>query len=133
MNQPIHDKIMIESRDNMKNEFRQIRIDNITTLYQIDMGVFFDKPNEVVSDLLEKLPVIDDLITSNLTNYTIGRLSYFDRAIIRYSIYEVKYLNTPKAIIINEAIEITKIYTDLDDEKQHKFNNRLLDNILKDF
>jgi N utilization substance protein B len=97
------------------------------------MGVFFDQTNELITDLLEKLPIIDEMISSNLTNYTINRLSYYDRAIIRHSIYEVKYLNTPKAIIINEAIEITKIYTDLDDEKQHKFTNKLLDNILKDF
>lgn len=124
---------MIESCDNMKKDFRQIRIDNINTLYQIDMGVFFDETNELITDLLEKLPIIDEMIASNLTNYTINRLSYYDRAIIRHSIYEVKYLNTPKAIIINEAIEITKIYTDLDDEKQHKFTNKLLDNILKDF
>lgn len=124
---------MIESCDNMKKDFRQIRIDNINTLYQIDMGVFFDQTNELITDLLEKLPIIDEMISSNLTNYTINRLSYYDRAIIRYAVYEVKYLNIPKAIIINEAIEITKIYTDLDDEKQHKFNNRLLDNILKDF
>jgi N utilization substance protein B len=124
---------MIESCDNMKKDFRQIRIDNINTLYQIDMGVFFDQTNELITDLLEKLPIIDEMISSNLTNYTINRLSYYDRAIIRHSIYEVKYLNTPKAIIINEAIEITKIYTDLDDEKQHKFTNKLLDNILKDF
>lgn len=117
----------------MNKDFRQLRIENINTLYQIDMGVFYDKTNETISNLLENLPIIDELITSNLTNYTINRLSYYDRAIIRYAIYEVKFLNVPKAIAINEAIEITKIYTDLDDEKQHKFTNRLLDNILKDF
>ncbi|MGI6787845.1 MAG: transcription antitermination factor NusB [Acholeplasmataceae bacterium] len=117
----------------MKNDFRQTRINNINALYQIDMGVFFGDTNKTIRDVLEKLPEIDEMISSNLTNYTINRLSYYDRAIIRYAVYEVKYLNIPKAIIINEAIEITKIYTDLDDEKQHKFNNRLLDNILKDF
>jgi N utilization substance protein B len=124
---------LIESDDIMKNDFRQTRINNINALYQIDMGVFFGDTNKTIRDVLEKLPEIDEMISSNLTNYTINRLSYYDRAIIRYAVYEVKYLNIPKAIIINEAIEITKIYTDLDDEKQHKFNNRLLDNILKDF
>ena len=42
---------MIESCDNMKKDFRQIRIDNINTLYQIDMGVFFDQTNELITDL----------------------------------------------------------------------------------
>ena len=43
----------------------------------------------------------------------------------------MKFLNQAPAVVINEAIEITKIYTDLDDENQHKFTNRLLDNISK--
>lgn len=34
-------------------------------------------------------------------------------------------------VIINEAIELTKIYTNLDDEKQHKFNNKVIDQIAK--
>ena len=37
----------------------------------------------------------------------------------------------PAEIIINEAIEMTKEFSDLDDEKQHKFNNSLIDNIYK--
>jgi N utilization substance protein B len=36
-----------------------------------------------------------------------------------------------KEIIINESIELTKIYTNLDDEKQRKFNNKVIDQITK--
>ena len=38
---------------------------------------------------------------------------------------------TPTNIIINEAVNITKIYSNLDDDKAKAFNNRLLDNISK--
>lgn len=127
----IHAKIKTRGIDETMNELRENRIENINTLYQIDIGVIFENNNEIINDILTKLPEIDDLIMANLTNYTIDRLSYYDRAIIRFAVYEIKYLNVPKAIAINEAIEITKIYTDLDDEKQHKFTNRLLDNISK--
>lgn len=127
----IHAKIKTRGIDETMNELRENRIENINTLYQIDIGVIFENNNKIINDILTKLPEIDDLIMANLTNYTIDRLSYYDRAIIRFAVYEIKYLNVPKAIAINEAIEITKIYTDLDDEKQHKFTNRLLDNISK--
>ena len=36
-----------------------------------------------------------------------------------------------KRIIINEALEITKLYSDQGDHKATSFNNRLLDNISK--
>ena len=54
-----------------------------------------------------------------------------DRAIIRIATYEMMFTNTPTNIIINEAVEISKAYTDLDDGASSKFNNKLLDSIAK--
>ena len=70
-------------------------------------------------------------INSLLNKYInlIERLSYVDRAIIRLAVYELLETKTPASIIINEAIEITKEYSNLDDEAQSKFTNRLLDEI----
>ena len=72
---------------------------------------------------------IDKVISDNLDKYTIDRLNYVDRAIIRLATYEMMYTDLAKTIIINEAIEITKEYTNLDDGMQAKFNNKLLDKI----
>ncbi|HEY8364368.1 MAG TPA: transcription antitermination factor NusB [Haloplasmataceae bacterium] len=73
---------------------------------------------------------IDEIISKNLENYRIERLSYIDLAIIRFATYELLFDNvTPFPIIINEAIEITKKYSDLGDHKACAFNNRLLDKI----
>ena len=110
-------------------KYRQNRIDQINKLYQLEVGIVFENDDELLTDIIDKLPEIDALISDSLTGYTIDRLAIYDRSIIRYCVYEMKYLNTPVAVAINEAIEITKIYTDLDDERQHKFTNRLLDNI----
>jgi transcription termination factor NusB len=38
-------------------------------------------------------------------------------------------VKTPAQVAINEALEITKIYSNLDDDLAKKFNNRLLENI----
>ena len=71
------------------------------------------------------------MIKTNLTNYTIDRLSFVDRAIIRLAVYEMLKTETPKPVIINEAIILTKDYSNLDDQKQSAFTNKLLDNISK--
>ena len=45
------------------------------------------------------------------------------------AVYELLETNTPTNVIIDEAIEITKEYSNLEDDSQSKFTNRLLDDI----
>ncbi len=115
---------------------RQFREQVILYMYQYDlMGE--KRPHDILKieekfdEVVKYLAEIDRVISRNLRNYTIDRLSFMDRSIIRYAVYEMLYTDTPKKIIINEAIEITKKYTDLD-EKQRSFTNRVLDNIKKE-
>ena len=84
---------------------------------------------ELVLGVKHNLDRIDEAIVKCLKNYTIERLSYVDRAIIRLAVYEMLETKMPASIIIDEAIEITKEYSNLDDESQSKFTNRLLDDI----
>ena len=79
----------------------------------------------------EKLFEIDELISNTLIHYTIDRLNLVDKAIIRLAVSELLEGKEPHQVIINEALEITKLYTDLGDHKAVSFNNRLLDNINK--
>ena len=74
---------------------------------------------------------IDEIISNCLFNYTIKRLNVVDLEIIRVATFELLEKKIASAIIINEAIELTKIYTNLDDDKAKAFNNKLLDNISK--
>ncbi len=71
---------------------------------------------------------IDSIISECLVNYTIDRLNQVDKAIVRLATAEL-LAGTAKNIVINEALEITKEYSDQGDGKAVKFNNRLLDNI----
>ena len=43
----------------------------------------------------------------------------------------MKYEMLPKNIVIDEALLITREYSNLENDAQVKFNNRLLDNIAK--
>lgn len=87
------------------------------------------KVRDVVLELYKSFEKINCIISNNLDNYTIDRLNYVDRAIIRLAVYEMLFTDLAKSIIINEALEITKEYSTLDDGLQAKFNNRLLDKI----
>jgi len=109
----------------------------IILIYQDILGgdyLLDDYSKEIIETFLavkEKYSEVDNVISSNLTNWTIDRLNYVDLAIIRYAVYEMIYLKTPPQVAINEALEITKVYSNLDDDSAKKFNNKLLDNIKK--
>jgi N utilization substance protein B len=79
----------------------------------------------------EKTPELDAVISENLKDWTIDRLNYVDKAILRNAVYELMFTDLPAEIVLDEAIELTKTYTNLDDDKARAFNNKLLDNIKK--
>lgn len=100
-------------------------------LYQYDLIETLGEFDELTITIINQLDELDDIISNTLFNYTIDRLSYIDRAIIRLATYELKETETASAIIIDEAVKLSKKYSDLDDERQHKFNNSVIDNINK--
>lgn len=113
-------------------ERRELREAVVFQLYVYDLlkheSSLNNEASHMVKEIIQKKDHIDGLIEDALIGYSLARLSYLDRAIIRLATYEMAYTNTAKAIIINEALELTKAYTDIDD-KQRKFNNKLLDTI----
>ena len=81
---------------------------------------------ELVEGVLNNINDIDNNISKYLENWTIDRLGLTDQAILRISVYELLYTNTPNLVCINEAIELSKKYSD---EKVSKMINGVLDKI----
>lgn len=106
---------------------------NDKTLEEIESSGFHENLDseslEYVQGVSAKLEVIDEIIAKNLQNYSIGRLNRLDLAIIELAVYELLENKVPEAVIINEALNISKIYTQTEDFDSVKFNNRLLENI----
>lgn len=72
---------------------------------------------------------IDIEISNNLCNWKIDRISKVNLCILRLAIYELLYdEEIPNKVAINEALEITKKYSD---EKSVSFINGVLDKVLK--
>ena len=82
--------------------------------------------NDLVNGVINNMDNIDKYISKYLSNWTIGRLGLTDQAIIRISVYELIYTDTPNLVCINEAIELAKRYSD---EKVAKMINGVLDKI----
>ncbi len=70
---------------------------------------------------------IDNLANKYMKDWSINRLSKVDKAIISLGIYELTISDTPNIVAINEAIELSKKYSD---EKVTKMINGVLDKIL---
>ena len=78
---------------------------------------------------LEHLAEIDQMIVAQADNWRIERMAVVDRNIIRMSVYEFLHeTDTPKLVIIDEAIEIAKKFGT---QKSSQFINGILDGILK--
>ena len=75
----------------------------------------------------EHQKTIDDLANKYMKDWSIDRLSKVDKAIISLAIYELTASDTPNVVAINEAIELSKKYSD---EKVTKLINGILDKIL---
>ena len=60
----------------------------------------------------ENIKEIDEIIVDNLNGWKISRLSKVTASIIRLSVYEMKYLEFPPAISINEAVELSKQFAE---------------------
>ena len=78
---------------------------------------------------VDNLSKIDDMIAQQADNWRLSRMAVVDRNIIRMSIYEFLHEeDTPKLVIIDEAIEIAKKFGT---QKSSQFINGILDGILK--
>lgn len=72
---------------------------------------------------------LDEMIQAQADNWRLSRMATVDRNIIRMSVYEFLHeSDTPKLVIIDEAIEIAKKYGT---QKSSQFINGILDGILK--
>jgi N utilization substance protein B len=93
------------------------------------------KPNtrefatKIFRGTVDHVSAIDEMIQNQAENWRLSRMAAVDRNIIRMSVYEFLHeSDTPKLVIIDEAIEIAKKFGT---QKSGQFINGILDGILK--
>jgi len=122
----------------------ELRYKTMTILYQaflydsnnIEYGVEniisekLEESNKFVSSLvngvISKREEIDEIANKYLEDWNISRLGFTDQAILRMGIYEIIWTDTPDVTCIDEAVELSKEYSD---EKVCKMINGVLDKV----
>ena len=102
---------------------------NINTLIEEQVDKKNDFINSTISGVIENQDFITKDANKYMKDWTIDRLSKVDKAILSLGIYELKYTDTPDIVAINEAIELSKKYSDF---KVTKLINAVLDSIMKE-
>ena len=82
--------------------------------------------SSLVMGVLKEKEGIDELANKYLENWNIDRLGFTDQAILRIGIYEILNTDTPDITCIDEAIELSKEYSD---DKVCKMINGVLDKV----
>ena len=82
--------------------------------------------SSIVKGVIDKRKTIDEKVNKYLKDWNIERLGFTDRAILRLGAYEILHYDTPKIVAINEAVELSKKYSD---DKVRKMINAVLDKI----
>ena len=106
---------------------KKVNLDyDIKELIKEQLEIENDYVNTLVSGVIENQQEINTLANKYLKNWTMDRLNLVDQAILSIGIYELKYTKTPSIVAINEAIELSKKYSDIE---VTKMINGVLDSI----
>lgn len=108
-----------EQKPEVMQQFLKARLLQNNTLIQFARGL--------LSGTMENRKRIDVALASKAANWTVKRMAAIDRNILRLGAYEILYTNTPRQVVINEAIELAKRYGD---RNSSAFVNGILDRIL---
>lgn len=129
INSRIKALIVLYDEDLLKNHVDEEGIDKLLKEDDEDFSYDVNYYNLIVNGVRENLYAIDKLISICLSNYTLDRLSYVDRNLIRIGAFEMKYTDTPKSVIINEIVNLSHEYSEVKGFESSKFNNALLEKI----
>jgi transcription antitermination protein NusB len=82
---------------------------------------------QLVLGFIENQERIDGHIRENLEKWSFDRLAKVDRNILRLGVYELLFVeDVPNKVVINEAVEIAKIFGD---DQSSKFINGVLSKV----
>lgn len=127
---------------------QQARMAVVSLLYAYDLGngSIAEHSNEILEEkkirnkqrdfalglfegVMENIEKVDAAIIEHLKEWDFERLGTIERATLRLASYEILFSDLDPAVIINEAVEITKSFGT---EQSPKFINGVLDAISKD-
>ena len=120
---------LLFSMEISKNSYEQT-IESFIENYEMDLKTIdLEYIKEVMKSVTDYKEEIDEIIKNSLIKWNIERVSKVNLIIVRLAIAEMLYIDdVPEVVAINEAIELTKKYSD---DKSVSFVNGALDKAFK--
>jgi len=126
---------------------RQVRETVVSLLYSVDLGnenaakhadtVFEERKirnkqlefgKHLFGSIVANLPLIDEKIQAMMKEWELDRVGSIEKAVLRLGAYEILFEDLDKAVVINEAVELGKLFGA---ENSAKFINGVLDALRK--
>ena len=85
--------------------------------------------DNLVNGTIREISTVDDRIRTRAEHWRIERMAIVDRNILRLSVYEFLFEETPHTVVINEALEIARRFSTFE---ATQFINGILDAIKLD-
>ncbi len=82
--------------------------------------------DELVRGTAQHLEEVDTRISRHAEHWRMDRMPAVDRNILRLAVYEMSYAETPPAVVIDEALELARKFSN---EESVQFVNGVLDAI----
>ena len=81
-----------------------------------------------VEEAFEHSFLREEIEKDEVTDWDLPRIGYVEKSLLKIAVYEIYFEDLPVEIIVNEAVEIAKIYGDV---KTHEFINGVLAKVIK--
>ncbi|CDF12445.1 n utilization substance protein B homolog [Mycoplasma sp. CAG:776] len=102
---------------------------DIEEIMQDNMDVENDFVKDMVYGVITYQEELDKIADNKMKDWNIKRIDKTGAAILRLALYELRYTDTPSVVVINEAVELAKKYSD---DAVRKIINAVLDQIIKE-
>ena len=102
---------------------------NIDNVINENLEIDNEFVKEMVYGIITYFDELGVIANKYLQKWTVDRLDNTGAAILRMAIYEIKYTDTPPVVVINEAIELAKKYSD---DSVRKMINAVLDKVINE-
>ena len=114
----------------------QVSIDEENKIeYDLDTKIKenLEVDNEFVKEIVYGVETykaeLDKIANDHMVDWDINRIDKTGKAILEIALFELKYTDTPEVVVINEAIELAKKYSD---DSVRKIINAVLDKVIKE-
>jgi len=102
-------------------------IEDFNNGFEIDIPTEGEVPDTVTA-IINDRQKLDEFLTPLFANWRLERIGCCTRLILHIALWELMHTDTPSTIVINEAIELGKCFSEKD---AYKFINGVLDQAVK--